>query len=1606
DKGALGDVDNLEPRDILAEIQNDGTYADRDAVLESVRREWIDKKPTRTPDEQAEAERLDGSLQDFADLMDHLGLSLDMADETIMARINEAMAKEGGVFNQPVNASVDPTRMVNVVDLSNLPFTVKTNADLRNELHVWANEEIRTADQDRIAKILPKHVRHIAFSSVRPKRRDKKTRQRAVENIIDLLFEAPLIESAPNKKRATKSKVNSYHRFYVPIRDGNNIRVARIVAEQTDKGIALNPDQFDVYDLVLEDEKAPRRLSATNQGSPSSLVARGPMQVSIQDMLTGVKGMDKKSYFQGPRGSFNPQTFTINLFQSANLSTFLHESGHGFLEIMRTLALDENAPDQLRQDWQTILDFMGIDEMPESLTDATPYHEKFARAFEGYLMEGKAPSAELRPIFRRFKDWLVDAYKDLRGLSRDAGHKVEVTPEIAAVFDRMLATDEEIAKAVSDTGWRPAFRNAKEAGLSDAEYDKWAAAYEEAEQVAREKMLSRILKDLKREKKAWWKAELADVRKDVEIKINNSPVYNVINFLRRGETLNGAEIGKPFKLDVDQLMEYGPEVVKMLPGGKYGLHKKGGKNPDIAAGIFGFRSGEEMVDQIIAASIVTQSGKTRFLTPAQAIDRRADEIMKERHGHVLDENRLRNEAAEAMHNVDAAELLTMELNVLRKKRTQDIHDKAARREAAEQGGNFDTRQENADEAVGTLQSDGYGRSEAAFETGANKARKEAGVNQRRAERAAVREARATDVPLAVLREAAIREVSHFSVAELNRLSKFHVAEIRASKAAELALAKRDIDNALLHKRAQVWNHLLYTEGLKAQKKADSITRRLKKAARRKTSSALNVDYHKKMRAVLTAHGFPASLDMAAARQTVLDLADWVEVQNNDGAQIVLADAALSTMDYKAMSFWQFQDLDNAIKNLAKNGRERSDKAREDFRRKMEALGTHIYENNNVRKPRSIEETKLGVAARGIAKFTSAHRKAEFLLRELDGFADLGPVWDAIYKPINDAANKAETLREDAVLKMKDLFKLYHKDGILNRKRFIREIGDSLSKEAVIAVALNMGNADNLDRVQSGFGWDDSQLNAVLSRLDDRDWDFVQATWDYIDSFWPEISGLEERMTGVAPLKVDATPFVTPSGRELRGGYYPIKYDPSATPEAGRDSVDDIYKELISGGWARAATRHGHTKARVGGGGNRQVLLSLEVIPQHIEQVIQDIAYREAINHVDKVIKSRPVQDAIVATKGQPAYEELTPWVKDIATNDVAVDPVWWAKVAKHLRVGLSVAEMGFSLRTALVQPLGLTQTMARLGEGKTLKAFGKYLFSGAHLSQATKFAKEKSVFMRNRSKLFDREVADQVRKLKMGPLSDAKVLYFSLIAKTDEMVAVPTWMAGYDEGMGRWGDEAKAIDYADSVVRMTQSSGHVKDLARIQRGSEGHKLFTAFYSFFSAFHNMGVDTLKQTGQKHSIAGKAFHLTRQATWLVLVPVIANEIFLNGLLAGEEDDEEKMNKLVKAIGTFAGSGMVGVRDAANFFGTDYGYSFSPLARTAETILQASAAVGEAVFDPEEFSRSDARNLLMAFGYAGHLPTRQAWRTLDYLYQYSEGNIDEFSLHSALVTGYKKH
>jgi hypothetical protein len=113
-------------------------------------------------------------------------------------------------------------------------------------------------------------------------------------------------------------------------------------------------------------------------------------------------------------------------------STFIHESGHQYLgELMRD-AEHEAAPDDLKADAKTVLDWLKVD---DASAIKTKQHEKFARGFEQYLREGVAPSPELATVFGKFRDWLLRIYQTLRGLGS------EITPEIRGVFDRLLASE-------------------------------------------------------------------------------------------------------------------------------------------------------------------------------------------------------------------------------------------------------------------------------------------------------------------------------------------------------------------------------------------------------------------------------------------------------------------------------------------------------------------------------------------------------------------------------------------------------------------------------------------------------------------------------------------------------------------------------------------------------------------------------------------------------------------------------------------------------------------------------------------------------------------------------------------------------------------------------------------------------------------------------------------------------------------------------------------------------------------------------------------------------------------------------------------------------------
>ena len=152
--------------------------------------------------------------------------------------------------------------------------------------------------------------------------------------------------------------------------------------------------------------------------------------------------LQSKLKSEDARGMYTPAERMITLFGNADESTFVHESGHYFLGVMTDVAMRSDAPEQVRADIQTLMDWFGLKDLEEwnglPLEEKRQFHEQFARGFEQYLRDGVAPSSRLEAIFKQFKDWLVSIYKSAADLD------VELTPEVRDVYARMLATDKEI----------------------------------------------------------------------------------------------------------------------------------------------------------------------------------------------------------------------------------------------------------------------------------------------------------------------------------------------------------------------------------------------------------------------------------------------------------------------------------------------------------------------------------------------------------------------------------------------------------------------------------------------------------------------------------------------------------------------------------------------------------------------------------------------------------------------------------------------------------------------------------------------------------------------------------------------------------------------------------------------------------------------------------------------------------------------------------------------------------------------------------------------------------------------------------------------------------
>jgi hypothetical protein len=202
-----------------------------------------------------------------------------------------------------------------------------------------------------------------------------------------------------------------------------------------------------VADREAEGQQSLPGTERIGQGELAHRRINEPLKPKVEQrpMDIGLFGDESKqgSLFQRgeltPRGRITLQEnrAIVDLFANADQSTFMHEMGHKWLEEMIRDAAADDAPAGVKSDLAAVLKWLGVEKASDI---GTEQHEQWARGFEQYLAEGKAPSSRLAAAFAKFKDWLLSIYHGL--VSFDA----PLSDDVRGVMDRMLASDREIAE--------------------------------------------------------------------------------------------------------------------------------------------------------------------------------------------------------------------------------------------------------------------------------------------------------------------------------------------------------------------------------------------------------------------------------------------------------------------------------------------------------------------------------------------------------------------------------------------------------------------------------------------------------------------------------------------------------------------------------------------------------------------------------------------------------------------------------------------------------------------------------------------------------------------------------------------------------------------------------------------------------------------------------------------------------------------------------------------------------------------------------------------------------------------------------------------------------
>ena len=1182
----------------------------------------------------------------------------------------------------------------------------------------------------------------------------------------------------------------------------------------------------------------------------------------------------------------------ISIFKTADRSTFLHEMGHVFFDDIQKLASMENAPEQLVLDWNKLKEWSEWDDAQGA--DNTKAHEKFARGWEAYLREGKAPTKGLQRVFRMFSKWLTRIY---RAVTRLGGLPPK---EIQDIMARMIATQEDIDAYTKEQAIEQFESSKLFKQLDEAEQAKVQGYIADVGEMAKESVMKRYIKELESRPIKEWNDEKDSIKADIEKRLMEQyPIYKDhqrynafgkdaltntrYSTLKELETAEREQIGFTFNEAVNQAMESAEQT--FIEDNHIG------------------KSNIEIAEEWLLSS----DGQMK-LTEEEA------KIIKSQTNRDLAKNW---ELLDRLNRLDPnSETIESDLEPIAKRIIGD-NEKVAK-ELGVAVKELDSAQDRIEKLKAQLQER---------------------INNVRAIR---------DSGVGVVSDymnRAKQELGDLTLSQASQYKKYQNQAIREGKRADRALAVNKLEEALQAKQLQLLNQararVAFDNALRIKKLRTKLLDNLNRMTRPKNPIAIEPN----MRYFYTHMAYQMGLTKYDGLEPVDGFNMNAVINALDPDADILGDQSITFLDpwivqlfygktpmsFKNLTVSQLNTLEELMTGMYKNGRNAyegstilNDKGESiTFDDAVDGILTEAIDtfgkiNGNVFNAQN-NQTGLEAVAGLINKGNLSLLKVETFLRRL------GPsAVKYIYDPISRATQAFNERKEVSMRRLaKDVSSVYGKRELFNiRNKHMYDVGElrNLTKEQVITLALNWGTERNRQRAMETAKITEVEMEKAFQEiLTDKDWEFIIRTWDHINSFFTERSKVQEELYG-NPLKKEEGITFTIGGRTIVGQYYPIVYNPEVNASISDKEVEDIAKTMVSSN-AILGTGMSATKSRLDVVKDKSLLLDFDVIPNSIIEAINHVTMRKAVTDVNRLVANREFQNYIVEKFGINSYQFLRTWVRD-NWKDEAAKLDAFGKIVTALKRNTSMAIMAGRVSVAIQNTLNIPVAAYRIGAGNVLRAVNHagvgFYGHGTELYNNTRdFVMEQSIFMRERIQTLDKDLKKGLSIQGKGlRINDKNIggykfekgaeirdeinnMGFRLLTETDFALSIPVWKFAYDqkiaelqskEGLSTEWINQQAIEAGDRAIRDIFGSGDTKDAAAIQRARNPlTQLFVPFYSYANTLYNIiaeGWYAGKDRGDWNQFA-------RMLWWTVVSQAIGMVIY-KSMTNGDDDDPESIAK----------------------------------------------------------------------------------------------------------------